>query len=125
VAAKSVLPRAAMPGYDLTNEQLASLAAYMLSLDFDKYRDIAIDKKVVNGWSLLHQNGCLSCHLVNGVGLKTGHDLSTEGSNRSADWLSAYFQKPSEHRSITKSDELDRLNSEEVAFLIKYLSSLK
>jgi mono/diheme cytochrome c family protein len=114
-----------MPGYDLTKEELANLAAYMLSLDFGQNRKIAIDTKLVDGWSLLHLNNCLSCHKVNGVGQKTGHDLSTEGAKRSMEWLNAYFQKPAEHTDVAKSNTLARLSSAEVDRLIKYLSTLK
>jgi mono/diheme cytochrome c family protein len=121
---KSVLPRAVMPGYDLKNDELEKLAAYMLSLDFDRYGDVAIGTNLVEGWSLLHQNNCLSCHQVNGVGFKTGHDLSAEGAKRNIELLSAYFQKPSEHTNVAKNDGLEKLDPSEADQLIKYLSTL-
>jgi mono/diheme cytochrome c family protein len=80
---------------NLTGPQLNDLAATMLALTPDNGDVIATTPEfVADGASVYQKNFCSSCHMINGVGGKTGPALNGLAGRRTEAWTAEHFVNP-------------------------------
>jgi len=88
-------PGSSMPPIQLSDAQLNALASFLLKLNdknataLDNAPDFAIE-----GALIYHANRCGSCHLVNGVGQKTGPPLNGLAKRQTRSWVLEHFVDP-------------------------------
>jgi mono/diheme cytochrome c family protein len=79
---------------------------------------------VAYGRTLYRQEGCFTCHRLNGEGGKVGPDLTVEGTRgRTRDWLVGHFKKPSSYTPGSMMPDFTNLTDEQLeafsTFLLK------
>jgi len=88
-------PGTSMPAIQLSDNQLNSLAAFLLKLNdrnataLDNAPDFA-----VQGALLYQANRCGACHLINGGGMKIGPPLNGIARRQSRSWVEDHFADP-------------------------------
>jgi mono/diheme cytochrome c family protein len=88
-------PGSAMAPVNLTAPQMNDLAAAMLALTPDNGDLITNTPEfAADGAALYQKNFCFACHMVNGVGGKTGPVLNGLGTRRSEAWTAEHFVNP-------------------------------
>ncbi len=94
-APQSTSPGSAMVPVNLTGAQLSDLAATMLALTPDNGNIVdTAPAFAADGAALYQKNFCSACHMVNGVGGKTGPALNGLGSRRTEAWAIEHFLQP-------------------------------
>lgn len=88
-------PGSAMTPVNLNSAQLNDLSAAMLALTPDNGDLISITPPfAANGAAIYQKNFCFSCHMVNGVGGKTGPPLNGLATRRTEAWTIEHFVNP-------------------------------
>ena len=88
-------PGSAMQPVNLTGPQLNDLAATMLALTPDNGDVITTTPAFVADGAVVYQkNFCFACHMVNGVGGKTGPALNGLSGRRTEAWTAEHFVDP-------------------------------
>jgi ubiquinol-cytochrome c reductase cytochrome b subunit len=88
-------PGSAMPPIELSEEQLSSLAAFLLKLTPGNAGALANAPDFAAAGALVFQaNQCGSCHMVNGFGAKLGPALNGLSQRRSRSWVEDHFANP-------------------------------
>jgi mono/diheme cytochrome c family protein len=92
---QSTSPGSAMQPVNLTGPQLNDLAATMLALTPDNGDVITTTPAFVADGAVVYQkNFCFACHMVNGVGGKTGPALNGLSGRRTEAWTAEHFVNP-------------------------------
>jgi ubiquinol-cytochrome c reductase cytochrome b subunit len=92
---QSTSPGSAMQPVNLTGPQLNDLAATMLALTPDNGDVITTTPAfVADGAAVYQKNFCFACHMVNGVGGKTGPALNGLSGRRTEAWTAEHFVNP-------------------------------
>jgi mono/diheme cytochrome c family protein len=78
------------------------------------------------GRTLYRQEGCFTCHQLNGEGGKVGPDLTVEGTRgRSKDWLIGHFQNPPAYTPGSIMPAFKNLTAEQLKALAAFLEAQK
>lgn len=81
---------------------------------------------LVYGRTLYRQEGCFTCHRLDGEGGKVGPDLSLEGTRgRSAEWLTGHFKNPPDYTPGSIMPAFKNLTNEQLSALTAFLLSQK
>jgi mono/diheme cytochrome c family protein len=81
---------------------------------------------VAYGRKLYRQEGCVSCHQLNGEGGQVGPDLTVEGTRgRSDDWLVGHFKDPSAYTPGSIMFSFKQLTDEQLRALTALMQSQK
>jgi mono/diheme cytochrome c family protein len=81
---------------------------------------------VAYGRKLYRQEGCVSCHQLNGEGGQIGPDLTVEGTRgRSDDWLVGHFKDPSAYTPGSIMFSFKQLTDEQLRALTALMQSQK
>jgi ubiquinol-cytochrome c reductase cytochrome b subunit len=120
----AVRPGSAMPPLALGEEQLNSLAAFLLKLTPENATALAGAPEFAVRGAVVYQTGqCAECHQVNGVGMTVGPPLNGLAKRQTRSWVEEHFANPQKLSpgSIMPSY---RLSSEDKKNLTAYLFSL-
>jgi len=78
------------------------------------------------GKTLYRQEGCFTCHRLNGEGGTVGPDLTTEGSRgRTSDWLVGHFKDPPAYTRGSVMPPFKNLTDEQLRALTEFLQNQK
>jgi mono/diheme cytochrome c family protein len=78
------------------------------------------------GETLYHQEGCFTCHRLDGEGTKLGPDLTQEGNRgRSDEWLIGHFKNPVAYSPGSVMPPFKNLKDEQLRALVAFLQSQK
>ncbi|MGA2075506.1 MAG: c-type cytochrome [Terriglobia bacterium] len=78
------------------------------------------------GKTLYRQEGCFTCHRLNGEGGSVGPDLTTEGSRgRSTEWLVGHFKDPPAYVHGSVMPPFKNLTEEQLRALTGFLQNQK
>jgi mono/diheme cytochrome c family protein len=78
------------------------------------------------GKTLYRQEGCFTCHRLNGEGGRVGPDLTTEGSRgRSTEWLVGHFKDPPAYVHGSVMPPFKNLTDEQLRALTGFLQNQK
>lgn len=78
------------------------------------------------GETLYRQEGCFTCHRLDGEGTKLGPDLTQEGNRgRSDEWLIGHFKNPTAYSPGSVMPSFKNLNAEQLRALVAFLQSQK
>jgi len=84
------------------------------------------EQLITYGRTLYRQEGCFTCHQLDGEGTKVGPDLTVEGTRgRSADWLVGHFKNPSAYVAGSIMPSFKNLTDEQLSSLTAFLESQK
>jgi mono/diheme cytochrome c family protein len=84
------------------------------------------EQLIAYGKTLYRQEGCFTCHQLNGEGTKVGPDLTIEGTRgRSADWLIGHFKNPAAYVPGSIMPSFTNLTDEQLSALTAFLRSQK
>ena len=79
---------------------------------------------IAYGRTLYRQEGCFTCHQLDGEGTKVGPDLTVEGTRgRSADWLVGHFKNPAAYVAGSIMPSFKNLTDEQLSALTAFLES--
>jgi len=91
----TMVPGSSMPPIQLSDAQLASLAAFLLKLNSNNAMALGNAPEFATAGALVYQaNHCAACHMVNGVGMKVGPPLNGLAKRRSRSWVEEHFADP-------------------------------
>ncbi|MEN8200668.1 MAG: c-type cytochrome, partial [Thermodesulfobacteriota bacterium] len=127
---KGFLPQTVMPDFELADEKIEAITAYLYSiskpLPADSKARGSLDdaKAVARGEKKLTDLGCLGCHSVDGKDENFGPDLSRVGEKTSPEWLYAWIEDPTKYWPETNMPKL-RVPERDIQDLVAYLSNLK
>ena len=78
------------------------------------------------GKTLYRQEGCFTCHQLNGEGGAVGPDLTTEGTRgRTAEWLVGHFKDPPAYVHGSVMPPFKNLTDEQLRALTEFLQNQK
>jgi len=78
------------------------------------------------GKTLYRQEGCFTCHRLNGEGGGVGPDLTTEGSRgRATEWLVGHFKDPPAYVHGSVMPPFKNLTDEQLRALTEFLQNQK
>ena len=81
---------------------------------------------IAYGKTLYRQEGCFTCHLLNGEGGQVGPDLSAEGTRgRSPEWITGHFKNPPAYTKGSVMPAYDNLTDEQLRALTVFLQNQK
>jgi mono/diheme cytochrome c family protein len=81
---------------------------------------------IAYGKTLFRQEGCFSCHRLNGKGGKVGPDLTKEGTRgRSDAWLIGHFKDPPAYSPGSTMPSFKNLTNQQLQALTAFLQSEK
>jgi len=82
------------------------------------------DQLIAYGKTLYRQEGCFTCHRLDGEGTKVGPDLTIEGTRgRSAAWLIGHFKNPPAYVPGSIMPSFKNLTDEQLDALTAFLES--
>jgi ubiquinol-cytochrome c reductase cytochrome b subunit len=88
-------PGSSMPPIQLNDQQLNSLAAFLLKLNPDNASALSNAPEFATQGALVYQaNHCGTCHMVNNVGMKVGPPLNGLAKRQSRSWVEDHFVDP-------------------------------
>ena len=121
---KSYLPESKMGNFRLTNDEIASLQAFLLSQRKLALLDsTGVDWKKADtsaGRALFGELRCVSCHAVNGRGGTMGPELTRIGDKVRREWLFSFLKDP--HRAQPDTPMLQyRLTDDQIRDLTAFL----
>jgi mono/diheme cytochrome c family protein len=77
---------------------------------------------IVYGRTLYRQEGCFTCHQLNGEGAKFGPDLTVEGTRgRQREWLLGHFKNPQAYTPGSMMPAFTNLTDEQLEALATFL----
>jgi cytochrome c oxidase subunit 2 len=88
--------------------------------------DVAAQERTAaqKGRRVFVDSGCLTCHVVGGVGTPMGPDLSRIGARHSIAYLERWLRDPTVHRPAAHMPALE-LSEAQVISLAAYLATLR
>jgi ubiquinol-cytochrome c reductase cytochrome b subunit len=91
----AVRPGSAMPAVALSDDQLNSLAAFLLKLTPENSSALSSAPDFAVRGAVVYQAGhCAACHAVNGVGMKVGPPLNGLAKRQTQSWVNDHFANP-------------------------------
>jgi ubiquinol-cytochrome c reductase cytochrome b subunit len=121
---QSTSPGSAMQPVNLTGPQLNDLAATMLALTPDNGDVITTTPAFVADGAVVYQkNFCFACHMVNGVGGKTGPALNGLSGRRTEAWTAEHFVDPQKMSPGTSMPPY-KFSSADMQNIVSYLFTL-
>jgi mono/diheme cytochrome c family protein len=109
-----------LPRLDAAPAPAAALSQVQTAAQPDQAESIAYGK------TLFMQEGCFTCHQVNGQGGAVGPDLSTEGTRgRTEPWLVGHFKDPPAYTPGSIMPPFTNLTEEQLKALTAFLESQK
>lgn len=127
---RDFLPKTVMPNFELEDEKIAAITAYLHSLaqsdSADSKARAGLDDAVAveRGKAKLTNLGCLGCHSEDGKDEGFAPDLGRVAEKTSPEWLFAWITDPKKYWPETNMPNL-RVPEEDVQDLVAYLSTLK
>jgi mono/diheme cytochrome c family protein len=127
---KAFLAKTAMPDFELEEEKIQAITAYLFSLSkplqADRKARAALDNNgaIVRGEKKLTDLGCLGCHTVDGKNEGFGPDLSRVAEKTTPEWLYAWIENPTKYWPETNMPTL-RVPEKDIQDLVAYLSTLR
>jgi mono/diheme cytochrome c family protein len=136
---KDYTPHTRMPNFKLSDDQAASVTAYLLNMgresDFKlaRPRGTYMGGNATEGKKLFETVGCQDCHVAEGFttvrdARGTSYDIAPElsrvGSKDNPDWLFDWVKNPRHFNPETRMPNL-RLPDPEARNIVAYLSTLK
>lgn len=124
---KAYLPKTRMPNFRLSDQEIASLSAFLLSLrraDRPPNRDArlaAMPEAAQRGDKLFKEARCITCHAIKGRGGVLGPDLGRVASKVREAWLIEFLQNPSHVLPGTRMPRY-RYTAAEAADLVAYFA---
>ena len=122
------LPLTIMPFFDLKEEEVEQLGAYLDSLSSVSKKEsekLKIKGNAQKGGELFQEVGCLACHTVNDSGGLFGPDLSRVAEKVKEDtWLLNWVEDPVAYDRETEMPDF-RLDEEQIQDIAAYLMTLK
>lgn len=92
---QAVVPGSPMPPFQLSEQQMNGLAAFILRLTPQSAEALASAPDFAVDGALVYQKfACGACHQVNGVGMKLGPALNGLNKRRERDWVVGHFGDP-------------------------------
>jgi ubiquinol-cytochrome c reductase cytochrome b subunit len=123
-APQSTSPNSMMTPVNLTGPQLNDLAAAMLALTPDNGDVVSTAPAfAADGAALYQKNFCSACHMVNGVGGKTGPPLNGLATRRTEAWAIEHFQNPQKMSPGTPMPPY-KFNTQDMQNMVSYLFTL-
>ncbi|MGD1069930.1 MAG: cytochrome b N-terminal domain-containing protein [Bryobacteraceae bacterium] len=121
---QSTSPNSMMTPVNLSGPQLNDLAAAMLALTPDNGDVISTAPGfAADGAALYQKNFCSACHMVNGVGGKTGPALNGLAARRTEAWAIEHFQNPQKMSPGTPMPPY-KFATEDMQNMVSYLFTL-
>jgi ubiquinol-cytochrome c reductase cytochrome b subunit len=120
----AVRPGTSMPPVQLSDEQLNSLAAFLLKLT--PRNSLALRQApefAARGAMIYQEQRCGACHAVNGVGARFGPPLNGLAKRRSRSWVEQHFADPRKFEPQSTMPPY-RLPSSDMRTLSAYLFGL-
>lgn len=127
---KAFLPNTLMPDFELADEKVAAITAYLHSLSQADPANAKARKNIDNkdaiarGKARLTDLGCLGCHTEDGKDTGFGPDLKRVAEKTTPEWLYAWIEDPKKYWPETNMPNL-RVPENEAQDLVAYLSTLK
>jgi len=127
---KGFLANTVMPDFELSDDKIKAITAYLYSLakpgKTDRKARAKLDdaQAVARGEKNLSNLGCLGCHSVDGKDEGFGPDLSRVAEKTTPEWLYAWIENPTKYWPETNMPTL-RVPGEDIQDLVAYLSSLR
>ncbi|HEV2444450.1 MAG TPA: cytochrome c, partial [Candidatus Sulfopaludibacter sp.] len=118
-------PGSMMPPIQLGDQQLNSLAAFLLKLNPGNATALDNAPDFAAQGSLVYQaNHCGSCHMVNGVGMKLGPPLNGIAKRQTRNWVEEHFTDP---QKLSPGSIMPpyRLSPKDMDALVSYLFALQ
>ena len=120
----AMIPGTAMPPIQLGDQELNTLAAFLLKLTPSNASAlISTPAFAVEGAMIYQKNHCASCHMVNGAGVKLGPPLNGLAKRREKDWIEMHFVNP-QAMSPGSIMPPSRFDPRDMDRLVSYLMSL-
>lgn len=116
---KAYLPRTRMPNFQLTDSDIAAIAAFLLK-DAKPGRQMEQSGDPESGETLFKQLRCVTCHSVSGHGGTLAPELERIGIKVWPQWLIGFLLNPAEHDRNTRMPRY-RLTPSQAADLTAYL----
>ena len=119
---REYLPETRMPNFNLSDEDVVSVSAYLMSSSEKGYK---LSKKFTsgdkeNGKELFESIGCLACHTLEGKGEKFAPDLSRIANKVNADWIVTWLSDQKHYNDKSTMPFL-RLKEKEASDIAAYL----
>lgn len=119
-----LVPGTSMPPIDLNDEQLASLASFLLKLTPNNAQVLnSAPTFAVEGAMVYKANQCGTCHMVNGEGMKIGPELNGLYLRKSKEWVKEHLQNPQAHTPDSLMPSY-KLSPSDMDQLLTYLFSI-
>ena len=118
-------PGTMMPPIQLSDQQLNSLAAFLLKLNPDNATALDNAPDFAAQGALVYQaNHCGSCHMVNGIGMKLGPPLNGLAKRQTRSWVEEHFADP---QKLSPGSIMPpyRLSQKDMDALVSYLFALE
>jgi mono/diheme cytochrome c family protein len=107
------LPQMNQPGVEAVHGQAA-------------HREQTPDQLIAYGLTLYRQEGCFTCHKLDGQGDAIGPDLTAEGTRgRSDNWLIGHFKDPASYTPGSIMPAFADLNDDQLRALTAFLQNQK
>ena len=127
---KGFLAKTVMPDFELEDEKIAAITAYLHSLSKTESANSTARKNIDNkeaierGKARLTDLGCLGCHTEDGKDTGFGPDLKRVAEKTTPEWLFAWIEDPKKYWPETNMPNL-RVPENEAQDLVAYLSTLR
>ena len=122
---KDYLPETIMPFFDLKENQVKALSAFLVSLKKGQSGMATKPGNAVKGKELVEEIGCLGCHKINRSGGDFAPDLSRVAEKiKNPSWLVRWLKEPTAYDPETEMPNL-RLKDQQIADISAYLMTLK
>lgn len=132
---KSVKANASMPKLGISSKEADDLIAFLdwiSKVDTNGWPPKPLLASVVGagiktlteGQKVFQSQGCIDCHIINGIGGTSGPELTKIGKKRDKKWLYEFIKNPSSKNPNSAMPAFDNLKEEELNQLVEYLSSL-
>ena len=119
-----LVPGTSMPPIDLTDEQLAALASFLLKLSPKNAQVLdSAPATAVEGAMLYKANQCGTCHMANGEGMKIGPELNGLSLRKSKEWVQEHLRNPQAHTPDSPMPSY-KFSPTELDRLVSYLFSI-
>jgi len=121
---RDYLPRTRMPNFLLSDEEIASIEAFFLSLPGAALlaeATVSRDEKVIaEGKKIFAEARCISCHSVEGRGGTLAPELSRISGKVRPSWLFQFLREPKKHAYNSKMPRY-RFNDHELRAVVAYM----
>ncbi|RUM45599.1 MAG: hypothetical protein DSY80_03155 [Desulfocapsa sp.] len=127
---KGFLAKTVMPDFELEDEKIVAITAYLHSLSKTESANSTARKNIDNkeaiarGKAKLTDLGCLGCHTEDGKDTGFGPDLKRVAEKTTPEWLFSWIEDPKKYWPESNMPNL-RVPEDEAQDLVAYLSTLK